>query len=224
MDRTGLTSIEKQTLKEHADRMMDKWVALRENLKVCTVPGNFGVLCSICIETSRQLTSVSFQEADSSTVSRFCLYLQILALSLYPDYTAEEARELLARDETSMLRTFFEKDDGPDPESIDPAQADHIVALAHGLLEASGGKKSAFWDQFDNRYSAFKNQSICGFMVDATSMDSPKEAHAEQLYHAILKSKLLPENKTFSFTMFLDIIQKCQDVIDPGGRCGAFRA
>ncbi|KAH7183714.1 alkaline-phosphatase-like protein [Fusarium oxysporum] len=41
-------------------------------------------------------------------------------------------------------------------------------ALAHGLFEASGGQESAFWDQFNNEYSSFKNQSICGFMVDAT--------------------------------------------------------
>jgi hypothetical protein len=167
------------------------------------------------IEPSEQLTSVSFQEADRSTVSRFCLYLQILALSLYPDYNAEEARELLARDEISMLRTFFEKDDGPDPESVDHAQAGHIIALAHGLFEESGGKKSAFWDRFNNKYSAFKNQSICGFMVDVTGMNSHEETHAEQLYHAILKSKLLPRNKALSFTMFLESVQKCQDVINP---------
>ncbi|KAH7187255.1 alkaline-phosphatase-like protein [Fusarium oxysporum] len=42
-------------------------------------------------------------------------------------------------------------------------------ALAHGLFEASGGQESAFWDQFNNEYSSFKNQSICGFMVDATA-------------------------------------------------------
>ncbi|KAH7195133.1 alkaline-phosphatase-like protein [Fusarium oxysporum] len=44
-------------------------------------------------------------------------------------------------------------------------------ALAHGLFEASGGQESAFWDQFNNEYSSFKNQSICGFMVDATGYD-----------------------------------------------------
>ncbi|KAH7186628.1 hypothetical protein DER44DRAFT_754309 [Fusarium oxysporum] len=120
-----------------------------------------------------------------------------------------------ARDEISMLRTFFEKDDGPDPESVDHAQAGHITALAHGLFEASGGKKSAFWDQFNNKYSAFKNQSICGFMVDATGTNSLEEAHTEQLYHAILKSKLLPRNKTLIFTMFLESVQKCQNLINP---------
>ncbi|KAF4335572.1 hypothetical protein FBEOM_10577, partial [Fusarium beomiforme] len=125
MDRTSTTWIEKQTLKEYADRMMAKWIALREDLK-------------------------------------------ILALSLYPDYNTKEARELLARDEISMLRTFFEKDDGPDPESVDHEQAGHIIALAHGLFEVAGGKESAFWDHFNKDYSAFKNQSICGFMVDAT--------------------------------------------------------
>ncbi|KAH7191441.1 hypothetical protein BKA60DRAFT_626149 [Fusarium oxysporum] len=180
MDRTSLTSIEKQTLKEHADRMMDQWVALRENLK-------------------------------------------ILALSLYPDYNAKEARELLARDEISMLRTFFEKDDGPDPESVDHAQADHIIALAHGLFEASGGQESAFWDQFNNEHSSFKNQSICGFMVDATGMNSLEGAHAEQLYHAILKSKLLPRNATFSFPMFSESVQNCQNVINPDWHQRAFK-
>ena len=175
------------------------------------------------IQTSEQLTTVRFQEADRSTVSKFCLYLQILALSLYPDYNAKEARELLARDEISMLRTFFEKDDGPDPESVDHAQADHIIALAHGLFEASGGQESAFWDQFNNEYSSFKNQSICGFMVDATGMNSLEEAHAEQLYHAILKSKLLPRNVTFSFTMFSESVQNCQNVINPEWHQRAFK-
>ncbi|KAF4335571.1 hypothetical protein FBEOM_10578 [Fusarium beomiforme] len=180
MDRTSTTWIEKQTLKEYADRMMAKWIALREDLK-------------------------------------------ILALSLYPDYNTKEARELLARDEISMLRTFFEKDDGPDPESVDHEQADHIIALAHGLFEVAGGKESAFWDHFNKDYSAFKNQSICGFMVDATGMNSLEEAHAEQLYHAILKSKLLPRNKTLSFTMFLESVQKCQNVINPDWHQRAFK-
>jgi hypothetical protein len=102
-----------------------------------------------------------------------------LALSLYPDYTAEEARELLARDEISMLRIFFEKDNRPDPELINPAQADYIVALAYGLFKVLGDKKSTFWDQFNNQYLAFKNQSIYGFIVNTTSMDLPKEAHTK---------------------------------------------
>jgi hypothetical protein len=97
-------------------------------------------------EGSERLIYVSLQKADRSTVYTFCLYLQILTLSLLSDYNCRDARTLLARDEVSILRIFFENNDGLDPESVDLAQADHVTSLAHGLFEAAGGSKSTLWD------------------------------------------------------------------------------
>ncbi|CAG2003679.1 unnamed protein product [Fusarium graminearum] len=144
--------------------------------------------------------------------------LKILALSLLSDYNCRDARALLARDEVSILRIFFENDDGLDPESVDLAQADHVTSLAHGLFEAAGGSKSTLWDRFNDEYSDFDNQTLCGFMVDVAGTMSLKEAHAEQLYHAMLRSRLLAANRTPSFIKFLEFIQDCQSIIDPSQR------
>ena len=218
MDGRNLTSTETEARKKHADITMAKWIALRKNLKVCTIPDDAEVLGSMMDEASGRLTYVSFQEADRSTLSTFCLYLQILALSLLSDYNSQDARALLARDEVSILQIFFENEEGLDPESVDLAQADHIMALAHGLFEAAGGSKSTLWDHIDNEYSDFDNQRLCGFMVDVVGMMSLEEAHAAQLYHAMLRSKLLVRNKTPSFAMFLKYIEDCRSVIDPAQR------
>ena len=138
-----------------------------------------------------------------------------MGLSLLSDYSCHDARALLARDGVSILRIFFESDEGLDPESVDLAQGDHIIALARGLLEVAGGGRSTLWDDFDNDYSEFDNQTLCGFMVDVVGTMSFEEAHAAQLYHAILRSKLLVRNKSPSFAMFLKYIEDCRTVIDP---------
>ena len=158
-------------------------------------------------------------------MSKFCLYIQILTLSLLPDYCDRTAVDLLGRNEMSILQTFYEKGGKPSPDSFDLAQARHVLALAHGLLEVAGGKQSRFWDGFSHQYSAFENQSICGLMIDVTSTRAPEKVCFAQLYHAILRSKLLVDSSflgfdeanhpSLSFDGFRRIIKRCQDVIEP---------
>ncbi|KAF4962836.1 hypothetical protein FSARC_9119 [Fusarium sarcochroum] len=141
--------------------------------------------------------------------------LKILALSLCSDYDSAEARALLARDEISMLQTFFEKQNSLDLDSIDQGLAGHVISLAHGLLETAGGRRSVFWDQFDDRWSAFENQSICGLMVDVEGIDPPENTDIEQLYGAMLMSEIFTKHQPLRHDVFLEALEKCQVAISP---------
>ncbi|EWZ79194.1 hypothetical protein FOXG_21372 [Fusarium oxysporum f. sp. lycopersici 4287] len=143
-----------------------------------------------------------------------------MALSLYPDYHSQGPRDLMARDEISMLQIFFERSEWLETETLDQGQTGHIIALGHGLLEASGGIKSAFWHLFDHRLSDFENQCIYGLMADADlphhiqNIQSPAEVSIDQLYCAMLKSKLRVENRSLRLLDLSKSMKVCQNLID----------
>ncbi|SCO54656.1 uncharacterized protein FFNC_15612 [Fusarium fujikuroi] len=143
-----------------------------------------------------------------------------MALSLYPDYHSQGPSELMARDEISMLRIFFERSEWLEKETLDQGQTGHVIALGHGLLEASGGVKSAFWHLFDHEVSDFENQCIYGLMADADlpyhiqNMHSPAEVSVDQLYYAMLKSKLRVANRPLRPLDLSESMKVCRNLID----------